>query len=109
MPLSSDTDYSWTRQTPIGRAKPGKGGISGNRADDGAGTAGGARTGAPGPRRSAGDERIGAEAAGMVGAVRAPLRERRRRADVRNEGDQRAVRTAGTARTALESWILIKR
>ncbi|WP_157652248.1 hypothetical protein [Burkholderia ubonensis] len=58
---------------------------------------------------SARDERIGAEAAGMVGAVRAPLRERRRRADVRDEGGQRAVRTAGTARTALESWILINR
>ncbi|WP_157646721.1 hypothetical protein [Burkholderia ubonensis] len=65
--------------------------------------------GAPGSRRSARDERIGAEAAGMVGAVRAPLRERRGRADVREEGDQRAVRTAGTVRTALESWILINR
>ncbi|WP_198387006.1 hypothetical protein [Burkholderia ubonensis] len=60
-------------------------------------------------RRSARDERIGAEAAGMVGAVRAPLRERRHRADVRDEGGQRALRTAGTARTALESWILINR
>ncbi|WP_155122335.1 hypothetical protein [Burkholderia ubonensis] len=81
----------------------------GSRRGDGQG---GARTGAPGLRRSARDARIGAEAAGMVGAVRAPPRERNRRADGRDEGDQRAVRTVCTVctvRTALESWILIKR